>query len=133
MANAADPPDSPLKSTLGAALRAVALAALPAPAMIIDGIAVIARGVPRLTRDIDATVAGGVMDLTTLLDALRTHGLTPRIPDAVEFADANQVVLLTHAASGIDVDLSIAWLPFELEALAASESLDIAGTKVAVA
>ena len=101
--------------------------------MIIGGIAVIARGVPRLTRDIDATVAGGVMELRQLLDALQEHGIAPRIPDVVAFADANQVVLLTHEPSGVDVDLSIAWLPFELEALAASELLEIAGTRVRVA
>ena len=60
-------------------------------------------------------------------------GWSPRIPDAIAFAAANQVVLLRHAPSGVDVDLSIAWLPFELEALAASERLEIAGTRVAVA
>ena len=113
MANAADPPDAPLKPSIGGAVRAVAatLAALRAPAMIIGGIAVIARGVPRLTRDVDATVTGGLLELEQLLDAFREHGIVPRIPDVVAFANANQVVLLTHDASGVDVDLSIAWLP----------------------
>jgi hypothetical protein len=94
-----------LTSPLTAAVHAVAnaLAALPVPGMLIGGIAVIARGVPRLTRDVGA------------------------------FAQANQVLLLRHEPSGIDVDLSIAWLPFELDALAASEPLDIAGARVAVA
>ena len=135
MANTADPPDAPLKATIGAAVRALAdaLSALPAPAMIIGGIAVIARGVPRLTRDIDATVAGGAVELNRLLDTLRALAIVPRIDDAAAFAAANQVVLLRHEPSGVDVDLSIAWLPFELEALAASEQLDLAGTRVAVA
>jgi len=43
------------------------------------------------------------------------------------------VVLLRHEPSGVEVDLSIAWLPFERDALAASELLDLAGTRVAVA
>ena len=135
MANAADPPDSSLKPTIGAAIRAVAtvLSDLPMPAMIIGGIAVIARGVPRLTRDVDATVAGGTMELPALLAVLRAHELVPRIDDAPAFAAANQVVLLRHEPSGVDVDLSIAWLPFERDALAASELLDLAGTRVAVA
>lgn len=135
MANAADASEPPLKPTIGAAVRdlAAALSTLQAPSMIIGGIAVIARGVPRLTRDVDATVAGGVMELPALLDALRPHGVVPRIPDAVAFASAHQVVLLRHEPSGVDVDLSIAWLPFELDAIAASERLDIAGTRVAVA
>ena len=135
MASVADSPDGPLKSTIGAAVRAVALAisALPAPAMIIGGIAVIARGAPRLTRDVDATVAGGTIELPALLDALRAYEVVPRIPDVMAFAAANQVVLLTHRPSGVDVDVSIAWLPFELEALAAAEHLVIAGAEVAVA
>jgi hypothetical protein len=135
MASVADSPDGPLKSTIGAAVRAVALAisALPAPAMIIGGIAVIARGVPRLTRDVDATVAGGTIELPALLDALRAYEVVPRIPDVMAFAAANQVVLLTHRPSGVDVDVSIAWLPFELEALAAADHLVIAGAEVAVA
>jgi predicted nucleotidyltransferase len=135
MANAADPPGTPLKPTIAAAVRTVAtaLSELPMPAMIIGGIAVIARGVPRLTRDVDATVAGGAMELPALLEVLRAHELVPRIDDALPFAAANQVVLLRHEPSGVDVDLSIAWLPFEHEALAASELLDLAGVRVAVA
>src|SRR4051812_34794205 len=135
MANASDPPDESVKPSLRGAIRAVAdaMAALPMPSMNIGGIAVIARGVPRLTRDIDLTVAGGVIELPALLDVLRAHGLSPRIDDAIAFAEANQVLLFAHAESGVDVDLSIAWLPFELDALAAPTPLDIAGTRVAVA
>jgi predicted nucleotidyltransferase len=135
MANAPDPPGGALKSTIRDAIRAVAaaLAALPARAMIIGGVAVIARGVPRLTRDVDATVDGGGIAVRPLLEALRVHGLVPRIDDVIAFAEANQVLLLVHEGSGVDVDLSIAWLPFELDALAAAEPLEIAGTRVPVA
>jgi hypothetical protein len=101
--------------------------------MLIGGIAVIARGVPRLTRDVDATIAGGTMDFAELLDRLREHDLVPRIDDAAHFASVNQVLLLRHDASGIDVDLSIGWLPFELDAIAAAERLNVAGVEVAVA
>ena len=127
--------DFTLKSTLRAAVQAVAsaLSSLGVPGMLIGGIAVIARGVPRLTRDVDATVAGGTSPLADLLDRLRAYDLVPRIDDAVEFAAANQVVLLRHVPSGVDVDLSIAWLPFELDALAAAQRLDVAGVHVAVA
>jgi hypothetical protein len=101
--------------------------------MLIGGIAVIARGVPRLTRDVDATVAGGTLAPAELIDRLREHGVLPRIDDAAEFAAAHQVLLLRHEPSGVDVDLSIGWLPFELDALAAAEPLDVAGVRVAVA
>jgi hypothetical protein len=124
-----------LKPALEAAVQAVAaaLADWPAPGMIIGGVAVIAQGVPRLTRDVDITVAGGPLDLADILGRLRRHDLAPRIDDAIEFAKANQVLLLRHGSGGVDVDVSIAWLPFELEALAAAEVVELAGTHVPVA
>ena len=127
--------DRALSGRLGEALAAVAsaLAALPVPGMLIGGMAVIARGVPRLTRDVDATVAGGAMDLAALVAALAAHELVPRIEDAIDFAAAHQVLLLRHAPSGVDVDLSIAWLPFEQEALDAAEQLDVGGVSLPVA
>jgi predicted nucleotidyltransferase len=51
----------------------------------------------------------------------------------VEFAEARQVLLLRHPPSGVDVDISLAWLPFELEAIAAAERVDIAGVSTPVA
>jgi predicted nucleotidyltransferase len=128
-------PDSPLKPSLRDAVQAVAraLSALPVAGMIIGGIAVITRGVPRLTRDVDVTIAGGRIELAALIDRLREHRLVPRIDDAAEFAGAHQVLLLRHEPSGVDVDLSIAWLPFELDALAAAQTLEVAGVRVPVA
>jgi hypothetical protein len=101
------------------ALKAVAdmLAALPSPSMVIGGVAVIACGVPRSTVDIDATVRIEAMDLKALARACTTHGLEPRIPDAVAFANRNQVYLAVHRPSGVPVDISLAWLPFEYEAI----------------
>lgn len=100
-----------------------ALAALPAPGMIIGGIAVILHGVPRVTRDVDGTVDAGSIELEALASYLRRYQIVPRIEDAVAFAKANQVLLLRHEPTNIDGDLSLAWLPFELEAIAAREHL----------
>jgi predicted nucleotidyltransferase len=127
--------DPSLKPALRSALRAVghALATLPTPGMLIGGMAVIARGVPRLTRDVDLTVAGGAMPLPALIDALRSHDLVARIDDAIAFAEANHVLLLRHESSGVDVDLSIAWLPFEREAIEAAQPVEIAGLRIRVA
>jgi predicted nucleotidyltransferase len=129
------PDDRPLKPGLRAAVQAVAraLGDLEVPGMLIGGIAVISRGVPRLTRDVDATIAGGSIEVRDLVRRLHTHDLLPRVDDAVAFASAHQVLLLRHEPTGIEVDLSIAWLPFELEALAAAETLQVAGVPVAVA
>lgn len=123
------------RGSLGQAIHAVgeALSGSSVRGMLIGGIAVIARGVPRTTRDVDATIDGTALDLPKLLDELAGYGILPRIDDATVFARENQVLLLRHAQSGVDVDISIAWLPFELDAIAASEQLTIGGVRVAVA
>ncbi len=122
------------KSLTGAvAAVASAIADLPASGMLIGGIAVIVRGVPRATRDIDFTISGGHASLTDTIRILEKHDLVPRIPNAREFAEANQVLLLQHEPSGVEVDLSLAWLSFEEEAIATAESLDVGGVCVPVA
>ena len=45
--------------------------------------------------------------------------LVPRIPDAIEFAHETRVLLLRHAPTGIDIDLSLGALPFEEELVGA--------------
>jgi hypothetical protein len=93
-----------------------ALDELGAPSMIIGGIAVIAAGVPRETVDIDATVLGRSATLDDTVAALSRHGITPRVDDAIQFARERQVLLLRHV-SGVTMELSFAWFPFEEEAL----------------
>ncbi len=51
------------------------------------------------------------------MDSGRTHGLEPRITDAIGFASRARVLLLRHVPTGIDVDVSFGGLPFEDEAL----------------
>lgn len=124
----------PAGAAIERALRAV-MAALEAsghPAMIIGGIAVIARGVARLTKDIDATIAGGDADLDRVVEALASHRIVPRIANAVKFAQESHVLLLQHEPSRVEVDLSLAWLPFELDAIAAAELVSVHGTRVRV-
>jgi hypothetical protein len=116
------------------ALRAVgtALDELGVPSMIIGGVAVIAHGVPRLTVDIDATVVAAGLDVDRLTDVLAAHGIRGRIPDASGFAAAHQVFLATHEPSGTPVDISLAWLPFEEEALGTSVSCNYAGVAIRI-
>jgi hypothetical protein len=91
-----------------------------APWMVIGGIAVIARGVRRFTTDIDVAVRGDAVRPERLLRALATHGIEPRIADALTFAEANLVLLLRHEETGVDLDVSFAWSAFEHDALASS-------------
>ena len=122
-----------LAGRLEGALRDVARVFDANPSgMVIGGIAVIARGVPRTTRDIDLTFAGAT-GIATLLDQLAVAGITPRIPDAEAFAAESQVLLMRHAASGVEVDVSCAWLSFELEAIAAARRESIAGVSLPIA
>jgi len=101
--------------------------------MVIGGIAVIARGVRRLTRDVDLAVTGHGGHAARWLDELALAGLKARIPDAEWFAAETQVLLLRHQGSGVDVDLSFASLPFEIEAIAHAPVERIAGVSVPVA
>lgn len=100
--------------------------------MIIGGVAVIAHGVPRLTVDIDATVAAAETDVDHLINALSRDGIQARIENAREFAEKNQILLAVHELSGTSIDLSLAWLPFEEEALRASQPCDYAGVRIRI-
>lgn len=88
--------------------------------MIIGGIAVIARGVRRFTTDIDAAVRGDAIAVEALFAELARSHIEPRIDDALAFARANLVLLMRHEPTGVDLDVSLAWSTFELEAIAAS-------------
>lgn len=117
------------------ALRDVAkvLDAHEGRAALIGGMAVIARGVQRVTRDIDIAVAGAALVNAALADEMQQHGMSPRISDAVAFADENQVLLMRHDATGVDIDVSRAWLPFEIEALASADHESLAGIDIVIA
>jgi hypothetical protein len=56
-----------------------------------------------------------------LIALAQVEGLKPRLADAVDFARRSRVVLLTHEESGIDVDISLGLLPFEIEAVERSQ------------
>jgi len=101
--------------------------------MLIGGVAVIARGVRRLTDDVDATLWAEGVNLKAVLLKLAAQGIRPRIDDAQAFARRSQVLLLEHEPSGIDIDLSLAWLPFESEALDRADLLSIGKRRVKVA
>lgn len=88
--------------------------------MVIGGIAVIARSVRRFTSDIDAAIRGDEIEIPELLKALGKKRIVPRVPDAVELARTNLVLLLRHDPTGVDFDVSFAWTSFEHEAIAAS-------------
>jgi len=101
--------------------------------MIIGGVAVIAHGVPRLTRDIDATIARSGNDIDAIVAVMEACQVVPRIDDAKGFAEETAVLLLRHAPSDVEIDLSLASLAFEHEALRAAVTHSVAGIKVRLA
>ncbi len=100
--------------------------------MVIGGVAVIALGVPRYTADIDVTIQGRSSHPDQIFDVLSRHEIGPRIQSALEFARARQVLLALHEPSGISIDASLAWLPFEEEALQSSLATEFAGIPIRV-
>ena len=61
------------------------------------------------TEDIDATISGEGASLERVLAVAAMHRIEPRMPDALEFAQRTQVLLLVHRPSGVPLDLSLAW------------------------
>lgn len=109
-----------------------ALDELDASAMVIGGVAVIAHGVPRLTVDIDATVTAAGLDVDRMVETLGRHAITARIPDASAFARAHQVWLGAHVPTGTPIDISLAWLPFEEDALRSAVACDYGGVALRI-
>ena len=95
--------------------------------LIIGGIAASLLGKPRFTADIDAVILLSVDDLPKLIDAASQQDITPRIADAEIFAQKNRVLLLRHQTSGINIDISLGILPFEIEMIERSQEIKVGG------
>ena len=117
------------------AVRALrdALDELGAPWVIMGGVAVIARGVPRLTVDVDATLSETLVSLEPAFEVFRRHDIVARILSAIAFARERHVLLLRHDPSGVSLDVSLAWLPFEEHAIRHGDPIDFAGVTIRVA
>jgi hypothetical protein len=89
--------------------------------VVIGGVAASILGKPRLTADADALIILSIEEIPHLLQRAKEEGLLPRFPDVEQFARQNRVVLLRHEESGIDVDISLGLLPFELETVERSQ------------
>ena len=100
------------------------------PSMIIGGVAASVLGRPRLTQDIDALAILPEADWENALSTAASHGILPRIENPLEFARRSRVLLMRHAQSGIDIDLTFGRLPFEQTAIDNSEIHNIGGLRV---
>ncbi len=101
------------------------------PHVLIGGVAVSQLSQPRATADIDLLVMlEGDDRLGDLHQAAESCGFVSRIPDAVQFALRNRVLLLRHQATGIAVDLSLGLLPFEREVIERSTVHPVGGLQL---
>ncbi|MFZ5905766.1 MAG: nucleotidyl transferase AbiEii/AbiGii toxin family protein [Chloroflexota bacterium] len=83
--------------------------------VIIGGIAVGFLGKPRFTADVDAMFLLSTKDIPKLIELAHEENIIPRIENAEEFARKSRVLLLKHALTETDIDVSLGILPFEEE------------------
>ena len=100
------------------------------PSMIIGGVAASILGQPRMTQDVDALAILPEADWANALSSAARHGILPRVENALDFAHRSRVLLMRHAESGIDIDVTFARLSFEHTAIDNSEIHDIGGLRV---
>lgn len=91
--------------------------------MVIGGVAYAVWGQPRSTDDVDGVILAWDQDIPQLLQCARRLGLESRLPKAEEYARKSKMLLLRHQASGTKLDISLAWSPFESEAISRSHSI----------
>jgi hypothetical protein len=92
--------------------------------MIIGGVAVSLLTRTRNTRDIDLVLwCPDADDAERVAMLAKPYGFSIRIPEAIEFAQAQRVLLLKHDSTGIAIDVSLGALSFEQTALSRRTSI----------
>ena len=100
------------------------------PSMIIGGVAASVLGQPRMTQDVDALAILPEADWANAIATAAGYGILPRIESPLDFARRSRVLLMRHAESGIDIDVTFGRLSFEQNAIDNSEIHDIGGLRV---
>lgn len=100
------------------------------PSAVVGGVAVSLLSRPRFTQDIDALVWLSERDWEPVLAAARNFGIVPRIEDALGFARRTRVLLLRHAASGVEIDLILGGLALEQQVVEGARIIDVGGVTV---
>jgi hypothetical protein len=79
---------------------------------IIGGVALLRWGEPRFTRDVDVTLLADFGREDEFIAPILASAYRPRIPDAVDFARRNRVLLI-ESPQGVPIDIALGGLPFE--------------------
>lgn len=95
--------------------------------MIIGGVAASILGRARLTRDVDALAMIPEAEWANALSVAANHGIVARNEATLDFARRSRMLLLRHSASDIDIDVALAGLSFELQALSLAQVHELGG------
>lgn len=87
------------------------------PYMIVGGQAVLLYGRPRLTRDIDITLGVNIDRLPDMVEAVATMGLNIIPEDYKTFVERTFVLPVKDEKSGIRVDFTFSFTPYEQQAI----------------
>ena len=101
-------------------------------AVVIGGVAAATLGQPRFTHDVDLCATLTNQDLRAFYQAAAERGLQARMADFVEFSKRSRMILLHDVGTDTDIDISMAALPFELEAIERALALDVGGLVVPI-
>ncbi|HRI62845.1 MAG TPA: nucleotidyl transferase AbiEii/AbiGii toxin family protein [Polyangium sp.] len=100
---------------------------------MIGGIAVSILSKPRTTKDIDVIAWLPDHEMwSVFLASGKRFGITPRIPNAFEFAMHSRVLLLRHDISGVPIDVSMGALPFEEIAIKRAKQVTVGDFQIPV-
>lgn len=98
--------------------------------IVIGGVAAGLLGKPRFTADIDTLIFLKEDALKDFLKKAEKQGIIPRIENALDFARSKRVLLLKHKATGVNIDLSLGILPFEIESLKRAIVFNLGNLKI---
>ncbi|HEX9727893.1 MAG TPA: nucleotidyl transferase AbiEii/AbiGii toxin family protein [Gemmatimonadales bacterium] len=107
-----------------------ALDGLGIPFMLIGGQAVLLHGRVRLTEDIDITLGVAPDRLPALLQLCQDLDLATLPTDVPRFVRETFVLPVRDSASGIRVDFVFSTIPYERDAIARAERVEVGGTTV---
>ena len=100
------------------------------PHMVIGGVANLVWGEARTTRDLDLTVDVESIGVTAFLQISEQLG-TPMDDEPRDLAERKRLVRVM-TAEGVGVDLALAVLPFELDAIGRAHTVSVLGIDVPV-
>lgn len=100
------------------------------PYFVMGGQAVLLYGEPRLTRDVDITLGIGPDGVEEVLEIAIAEGWRVLPDDPKDFVMATLVLPLQDDDSGIQIEFIFSFSPFEQEALARANVVDLDGYPV---